>query len=142
MHDPQAMAKMPYNQFAELLEPLSRSEMKNLLVFMHGYSPEGMAAALNFEEATAARRAERAAQAGRQAAAPAQADDEYRLTPKGEEVAGAEAVITDSERTCGQANPDSGAWCHKGGSHAEHRDTDGETWTTAGLTVVAKAVAS
>lgn len=43
----------------------------------------------------------------------------------------AEPVITDSGRTCDQANPASGAWCHKSGEHTEHRDTDGETWTTA-----------
>lgn len=39
-------------------------------------------------------------------------------------------VITDSGRTCDQANPVSRAWCHKSGPHDEHRDTDGETWTT------------
>lgn len=39
-------------------------------------------------------------------------------------------VITDSERTCDQSNPASGAWCHRPAPHAEHRDTDGETWTT------------
>jgi hypothetical protein len=39
-------------------------------------------------------------------------------------------VITDSDRTCDQANPDSGAWCHRDGDHAEHRDTNGDTWRT------------
>lgn len=37
-------------------------------------------------------------------------------------------VITDSERTCDQANPMTGAWCHLPAPHAGHRDTDGETW--------------
>jgi hypothetical protein len=39
-------------------------------------------------------------------------------------------VITDSERTCPEQNPETGAWCHQDGKHAEHLDTDGETWRT------------
>lgn len=39
-------------------------------------------------------------------------------------------VITDSDRTCDQANPGTGAWCHRGGDHGVHRDTDGEEWRT------------
>lgn len=38
--------------------------------------------------------------------------------------------ITDSERTCDQANPVTGAWCYKPAPHADHYDTDGGTWTT------------
>jgi hypothetical protein len=41
-----------------------------------------------------------------------------------------EPVITDSDRTCDQANPDSGAWCHRSGDHGVHRDTNGEEWRT------------
>lgn len=41
-----------------------------------------------------------------------------------------EPVITDSERTCDQANPESGAWCHKSGEHELHRDTNGDEWRT------------
>lgn len=75
-------------------------------------------------------------------AAPA-ADPAYRLTAKGYVALGEGGVlfpagcdpdapvITDSERTCQQANPASGAWCHRSGPHAEHRDTDGETWPAA-----------
>jgi hypothetical protein len=37
-------------------------------------------------------------------------------------------VITDSGRDCDQANPQTGAWCHKSGAHKTHRDTDGATW--------------
>lgn len=71
------------------------------------------------------------------------ADDTYRLTLKGYAALGEGGVlfpagcnpdapvITDSERDCQQANPASGAWCHKSGPHTEHRDTDGQTWTTA-----------
>lgn len=47
-------------------------------------------------------------------------------------------VITDSERTCDQANPASGAWCHLPAPHDDHRDTDGETWTTAAHAAVAR----
>lgn len=40
-------------------------------------------------------------------------------------------VITDSERDCDRLNPD-GDWpCHRSGPHAEHRDANGGTWTTA-----------
>lgn len=39
-------------------------------------------------------------------------------------------VITDSGRDCDQANPVSGAWCHRDGDHGVHRDTDGEEWRT------------
>ncbi len=42
-------------------------------------------------------------------------------------------VITDSERTCDERNPDgSGEPCHRGGDHGVHRDTDGEEWRTDG----------
>lgn len=75
---------------------------------------------------------EEAAKPVRYEVKPAPADDEYRLTAKDEAALDAAPVITDSERTCQEANPASGAWCHKSGPHAEHRDTDGETWTTAG----------
>lgn len=40
-------------------------------------------------------------------------------------------VITDSERDCPERHPGSGAPCGRSGKHAEHRDPDGETWTTA-----------
>jgi hypothetical protein len=41
-----------------------------------------------------------------------------------------EPVITDSERTCDQANPGTGAHCHRGGDHGVHRDSDGGEWRT------------
>ena len=40
--------------------------------------------------------------------------------------------VAGSDRTCDEANPDSGAWCHRGGDHGVHEDTDGETWRTDG----------
>ena len=49
-------------------------------------------------------------------------------------------VITDSERTCDQQHPVSGAWCYRDGEHDEHRDTDGETWTTAAPSLVGRLV--
>jgi len=42
----------------------------------------------------------------------------------------ADAPITDSERTCTEASPVTGAHCHRSGEHTTHRDTDGGTWTT------------
>lgn len=51
--------------------------------------------------------------------------------PAGYEVYQPAPVITDSERDCPEGNPASGAWCHLPAPHGEHRDTDGETWTTA-----------
>jgi len=39
-------------------------------------------------------------------------------------------VITDSERTCPEVNPD-GDWpCHRGGDHGVHRDANGGEWRT------------
>jgi hypothetical protein len=40
-------------------------------------------------------------------------------------------VITDSERDCDQVNPDGSGWyCYRSGPHTEHRDSNGDTWTT------------
>ncbi|HEY5397845.1 MAG TPA: hypothetical protein VIL16_20855 [Trebonia sp.] len=41
-------------------------------------------------------------------------------------------VITDSERDCDQAHPETGAWCHRGGDHGVHRDTNGDEWRADG----------
>lgn len=48
-----------------------------------------------------------------------------------------DAPITDSERTCDQANPLSGSWCHRGGDHGVHRDTNGDEWRTGVAEVAA-----
>ena len=42
-------------------------------------------------------------------------------------------VITDSERTCPEVNPDgSGEHCHRGGDHGVHEDANGDEWRTDG----------
>jgi hypothetical protein len=51
-------------------------------------------------------------------------------------------VITDSGRDCPELNPDGGWPCHRSGEHDGHRDSNGDTWTTAGLFVAAKAVSA
>lgn len=44
----------------------------------------------------------------------------------------ASPVMTDSERDCPSYNPDgSGEHCYRSGVHDEHRDANGDTWTTA-----------
>src|SRR5579859_1545209 len=168
MYTPDQLRDMPAHEFAELLEPMSRGDLTDLLIYLQGYSPDGTACALNFSDRINAGRAERAAEAGRTAgAAPVAVNPPHHVLPTGERpcqapgnknagyictaqdghdgpdhiaykhgggeyhrwpVADDAPVITDSGRTCDQANPETGAWCHQSGPHDEHRDTNGDAW--------------
>lgn len=54
MYKAEEIAAMSGSEFADLLRPMSWSELKNLLVYVAGWSPEGTAAALNHHERTEA----------------------------------------------------------------------------------------
>lgn len=95
MYDPEAIEAMTSTEWARLADRLSEAEVRSALTYLSGYDPQGVTHALNFVKGGGTAALTRAAGlAGRPA-----------------------PVITDSERTCPEVNPGSGAWCHRDGDH-------------------------
>lgn len=138
MHDQQSITQMTGAEFTALTDSLTAEERDDALAYLWGAHPALLADALNW---AAHKRQHREAGATRRLSPPEIVPPaSVQMAEFAEIVSGRNpyehprAVITDSERTCQQANPASGAWCHLPAPHTEHRDTDGETWTLPAVT--------